>query len=161
MTWFKVDRVQEVDVVMGCFMLIRKQAAKQVGFMDERFFMYAEETDWCYRFKMSGWKVLFTPQPKIIHLGGASSEKIASDMTLQLRGAILQFIQKHHSRLSYSFACLLTALFFALRIPIWFLRIFLLPEKRILCWSKVSIYSKGLWRILTGRKAICWQFQRD
>jgi hypothetical protein len=41
----------EVDVVTGCFMLVRRQAIEKVGLMDERFFVYGEETDWCYRFK--------------------------------------------------------------------------------------------------------------
>jgi GT2 family glycosyltransferase len=49
MTWWDRSDVREVDVVTGCFMLIRRKAIQQVGTMDEQFFMYGEETDWCYR----------------------------------------------------------------------------------------------------------------
>jgi GT2 family glycosyltransferase len=73
MTWWSRNDSRDVDVVTGCFMLVRKEAIDQVGLMDERFFMYAEETDWCYRFKARAWKNRFTPDAEIIHIGGASA----------------------------------------------------------------------------------------
>ena len=87
--------------------------------MDERFFMYGEETDWCYRFKQAGWKILFTPCAEIIHLGGQSAQKRATTMVVQLRKSILQFMKKHHGPLIYRIACLLTVIFLAVRLPIW------------------------------------------
>ena len=66
MTWWDKSEVKEVDVVAGCYMLVRKDAMNQVGVLDQRYFIYAEETDWCYRFKENGWKVLFAPEPEII-----------------------------------------------------------------------------------------------
>ncbi len=119
MTWWQRDDVREVDVVTGCFMLVRREAIEQVGVMDERFFMYAEETDWCYRFRKAGWKVLFTPAGEIIHLGGQSSRRVRVEMTVQLRLSILQFVQKHHGRLYHWLACQLVRLFFAARVPAW------------------------------------------
>ena len=101
MTWWDRSDVHEVDVVTGCFMLVRREAVGQVGMMDERFFMYGEETDWCYRFRQAGWKVLFTPTPEIIHLGRASSKQRRPEMILQLRGSILLFFKKHRSRFTY------------------------------------------------------------
>ncbi len=59
MTWWNRNDIREVDVVTGCFMLVRQDTIKKVGSMDEQFFMYGEETDWCYRFKQAGWKVMF------------------------------------------------------------------------------------------------------
>ena len=59
MTWWDRSDVREVDVVTGCFMLVRREAIEQVGIMDERFFVYGEETDWCYRFKRASWKPHF------------------------------------------------------------------------------------------------------
>ncbi len=61
MTWWDRNDAREVDVVTGCFMLVRREAIEQIGLLDEYFFMYGEETDWCYRFKQAGWKVIFTP----------------------------------------------------------------------------------------------------
>jgi GT2 family glycosyltransferase len=78
MTWWSRTDSRDVDVVTGCFMLVRKEAIDQVGPMDERFFMYAEETDWCYRFKANGWKNRFTPDAEIIHVGGAGAAKLGA-----------------------------------------------------------------------------------
>ncbi len=80
MTWWDRNNIREVDVVTGCFMMVRRAAIKQVGMMDEQFFMYGEETDWCYRFKQAGWKILFTPIAEIIHLGEASSRQMKSEL---------------------------------------------------------------------------------
>lgn len=75
MTWWQHNTVKEVDVVSGCFMMVRKDAVMQIGQMDEQFFMYCEEVDWCWRFKKAGWKVIFMPDAQIIHLGGASASR--------------------------------------------------------------------------------------
>jgi GT2 family glycosyltransferase len=83
MTWWNRNDIREVDVVTGCCMLVRQDAIKKVGSMDEQFFMYGEETDWCYRFRQAGWKVMFTPVCEIIHLGGQSSRQKRSKMILQ------------------------------------------------------------------------------
>lgn len=122
MTWWDRNDIREVDVVTGCFMLVRQEAIEQVGTMDERFFMYGEETDWCYRFKQAGWKVIYTPVGEIIHLGGQSSRQKRCEMILQLRGSILLFMKKHKSFLTNVLACILVALFFFLRVPYWLFR---------------------------------------
>ncbi|KPJ66652.1 MAG: hypothetical protein AMJ43_07425 [Coxiella sp. DG_40] len=119
MNWWMRDDIREVDVVTGCFMLVRRAAIEQVGLMDECFFMYCEEADWCYRFFKSGWKMMFTPDAEIIHLGGQSSSKVKVEMLVQLRLSILKFISKHHGWLKHKIACFLTTLFFAFRVPIW------------------------------------------
>ncbi len=119
MSWWNRDDVREVDVVTGCFMLVRREAIEQVGVMDERFFMYGEETDWCYRFRQAGWKILFTPSAEIIHLGGASTKQMKPEMVLQLRASILLFLKKHRGRWVHVLACLLVATFFLLRVPYW------------------------------------------
>ena len=76
MSWWEMLDVREVDVVRGCFMLVSRKAIHEVGVLDESYFMYCEETDWCYRMNDFGWKSLFTPDAEIIHLGGASSKQI-------------------------------------------------------------------------------------
>ena len=69
---FDHDRVREAEVVMGACMLVRRAAVDAVGPLDEDFFLFSEETDWCYRFARAGWKVLFCPDAECIHVGGAS-----------------------------------------------------------------------------------------
>lgn len=160
MTWWDRNDIREVDVVTGCFMLVRREAIRQVGMMDEQFFMYGEETDWCYRFKESGWKVMFTPCAEIIHLGGQSSKKIATEMSLQLRGSILQFINKHRPRWEYVLACLLVWLFCAVRIPFWFVCFLFSWQDRKYNWGRMKIYAIGAWRIITaGGKALCMRVE--
>ena len=61
MTWWDRTDTRDVDVVTGCYMLVRQEAIDQVGRMDESFHMYGEETDWCCRFKKAGWRVVFCP----------------------------------------------------------------------------------------------------
>ncbi len=69
---FDHDRVAEAEFVMGSVMLVRREAIEQVGPLDEDFFLFSEETDWCYRFRRAGWKVLFFPEAEFVHVGGAS-----------------------------------------------------------------------------------------
>ena len=69
---FEHDEVREVEVVMGACMLVRREAVEQVGSLDESFFLFSEETDWCYRFEQAGWKVFFFPGAECVHVGGAS-----------------------------------------------------------------------------------------
>ena len=69
---FDHDEVREVEFVMGACMLVRRTAVDEVGGLDEDFFLFSEETDWCYRFRQAGWKVLFYPGAECVHVGGAS-----------------------------------------------------------------------------------------
>ena len=151
MTWWDGSDVRQVDVMAGCFMLVRRDAIDQVGVMDERFFMYAEETDWCYRFKKNGWGVMFTPAGQIIHLGGQSAAKKPIAMIVQLRLSILMFIRKHHGWLVYWVARILTALFFAVRLPIWLAMILMCPRRRSEAATKIHAYSAGVISALFGQ----------
>jgi GT2 family glycosyltransferase len=69
---FDHDEVREVDWLFGACLLVRRDAADEVGLFDEDFFMFSEETDWCYRFHQAGWTVYFFPRAEVVHVGGAS-----------------------------------------------------------------------------------------
>jgi GT2 family glycosyltransferase len=69
---FRHDEVRDVEVVMGACMLARREAVEQVGGLDEDFFLFSEETDWCRRFTAAGWKVVFFPGAECVHVGAAS-----------------------------------------------------------------------------------------
>jgi GT2 family glycosyltransferase len=64
----------EVDSVIGACMMVRRKAVEQMGLLDEKFFLFLEETDWCYRIKKAGWKVYHIPQAEIFHFQGKSAE---------------------------------------------------------------------------------------
>jgi N-acetylglucosaminyl-diphospho-decaprenol L-rhamnosyltransferase len=69
---FDHGSARAVDWVMGACFLVRRSAADAVGFFDEDFFLFSEETDWFYRFHRAGWSVWFTPEAEAVHVGGAS-----------------------------------------------------------------------------------------
>lgn len=151
MTWWDANDVREVDIVKGCFMLIRREAIEEVGGLDENFFMYAEETDWCYRFKKCGWEVMFAPVGEIIHYGGQSTTQIPVAMIVQLRLSILKFIRKHYGRRSHVIARFLVALFFAIRLPVWLAMALLRPAARAEAAVKMKAYSAGVVDALFGQ----------
>jgi GT2 family glycosyltransferase len=151
MTWWNRSDVREVDVVTGCFMLVRREAIEQVGVMDEQFFMYCEETDWCYRFREKGWKVMFAPVGEIIHFGGQSTAQKPVAMIVQLRLSILKFIRKHYGWSLHLIARFLVALFFALRLPVWLGMAFVRPAGRGEAVIKMKAYSTGILDALFGR----------
>ena len=106
MGWWDRRDEREVEVVSGMFMLVRREALDEVGLMDERYFVYAEEADWCYRFWRAGWKLLFTPRARIMHLdGGAKSTGLASaKMYVQLQKSILRFHRKNRGFVDWALA---------------------------------------------------------
>jgi len=92
---FDHDEVREAEFLMGSVLLVRREAADTVGLFDEDFFMFSEETDWCYRFRQAGWKVLFTPDAEFVHVGGATtSQNWGPLFREQLRGHV-RFLAKH------------------------------------------------------------------
>ena len=95
---FKHDRVREADFLMGACLLVRREAADTVDLFDEDFFMFSEETDWCYRFRQAGWSVLFTPDAEFTHVGGATTARDWGPMYReQLRGH-LRFLAEHRGQ---------------------------------------------------------------
>ncbi|MGE5294767.1 MAG: glycosyltransferase family 2 protein [Solirubrobacterales bacterium] len=155
MTWWNRDDARDVEVVTGCFMLVRREALDRVGPMDEDYFMYGEETDWCWRFRQAGWRLTFTPSAEIIHLGGQSTAQVRPRMLLQLRSGILLFFRKRRSRPAYWAACLLTALWFGVRVPAWGLKALLLRKNRADSILLARTYAKGCMKSFVGWKGLC------
>jgi GT2 family glycosyltransferase len=119
MGWWDRNDIREVEVVTGCFMLIRREVIETTGLLDESYFMYGEETDLCFRVRKAGYRNVFIPHAQIVHYGGASSRKMKSAMILQTRASILQFLRQHKGLLTYWFGCLAFSLHSILRIPYW------------------------------------------
>jgi GT2 family glycosyltransferase len=118
MTWWNYDTPRVVDAVAGCFMLVRREAIDQVGPMAEDYFMYSEDTDWCWRFHRHGWKVMYTPTPVIVHARAASSSQSATEMHLLQRRSVLMFLEKKSGRLTRGIANLMFLLGSVIRLPL-------------------------------------------
>jgi len=154
MTWWDRNDQREIDVVTGCYMLVRRDAIEQVGMMDERYFIYCEEVDWCYRFKKNGWKILFTPEPKIIHYGGQTVKQMKRKFQFQLMGSKLIFMKLHKGKLKFVLACFLIALFFLLRIPYWLAVAILRKNDRLNAIHRVKTYLIGAFYCLVDWKKL-------
>ncbi len=85
----------EVDVVKGCFLFCSNSAFKKLDGFDERFFFFAEETDFCYRFKKEIGKVFYLPYLTIIHIGGAGTDRQPWFKYKNQATAKIQILQKH------------------------------------------------------------------
>jgi hypothetical protein len=82
--------------VEGAYLLARREVIDQVGGLDERIFMYAEDVDWCYRFHRAGWEVWYLPQAPVIHYGGQSSRSLRGRMEAELYRGRVYFFRKHY-----------------------------------------------------------------
>ena len=108
--------VRNVDVLMGCFWIIRRQAIAQVGLMDEDFFMYGEDIDWCKRFHKSGWDVVYYSNAEAIHFGGMSSSNEPIRFYIEIYKSRLKYWKKHHGGLGKACYVAVTVLHQLLRI---------------------------------------------
>ncbi|HEY1358476.1 MAG TPA: glycosyltransferase family 2 protein [Thermoleophilaceae bacterium] len=91
----RYESERSADWLVGAFLLARREALRQVGGLDERFFLYAEEADWCYRFRRSGWDVRHLPLMRVTHHAG---ECRRPDLFAQNSHSKLLFAEKHFSR---------------------------------------------------------------
>lgn len=161
MTWWNFDNVREVEVVCGCFSLVRKEAIKQVGLINEVYYVYGDDPDWCYSFRKNGWEILFTPEPKIIHYEGRTTNQRPKEFKLQLYGSKLIFMKLHRNKLTFLLARFLIALFFFVRIPYWLGAALFHKSERKKSIQTASTYLIGCfycltdWRkLLMNRRAI-------
>lgn len=102
LTYLSPDETYELDAVSGSFMMVRREAYEQVGGLDEDFFMYGEDLDWCYRIQHAGWKNYYVPATKIIHYKGESTRRSSLNEIRTFYQAMHLFVRKHHST-SYLF----------------------------------------------------------
>ncbi len=106
----------EVEVLSGCFWLARRVAVEEVGGLDERFFFYAEDVDWCKRFHDTNWKVVFVPQATATHFGGGSSSNAPLRYSIEMLRANLVYWNKHHGLLGKSLYYLLSITYHGVRL---------------------------------------------
>ena len=115
LAYWPQEDLRTVDILSGCFWLVRREALAQVGLLDESFFMYGEDMDWCRRFWVAGWKLYFVPTAKIIHYGGGSSSNSPVRFFIEKQRADLQYWKKHHSLPAVACYFVISCLHLALR----------------------------------------------
>ena len=90
------DRAQEVDWVTGACLMVRREAITDVGLLDERFFMYSEELDWCRRMKTAGWRVAYTPEAVVVHHESRSADQNLARRNILFHDSKCRYFAKHH-----------------------------------------------------------------
>lgn len=93
-----IDRETEVDSVMGAFLMIRKDTTDKVGLLDEEFFMYGEDLDWCWRVKAAGYKVMYYPKAEIVHYKYGSAQSVPFRTIRMAHEAMKIFYRKHYAK---------------------------------------------------------------
>jgi O-antigen biosynthesis protein len=100
LTYLSPDETYPVDAVSGSFMMLRRDVYETIGGLDEGFFMYGEDLDWCYRVQQSGKKVYYVHSTKIIHFKGESTRRSEIDELKVFYGAMQVFVEKHFGKSS-------------------------------------------------------------
>lgn len=101
-SWKDLDTPHEVEACSGAAMIVRKEAIDEVGMLDESFFMYAEDIDWCYRFAQAGWKTWYDPRVKVLHhkhksgLKSTGNWEVKERTTRAFYDTMKQFFRKHY-----------------------------------------------------------------
>src|SRR3972149_7705934 len=91
----------EVESVIGACLMVRNETVKQVGRLDENYFFFLEETDWCYRIRKAGWKIYHVPDAKVIHIGGEGKKMAPWQSQVEYCRSLYIFFKKNRSGLSY------------------------------------------------------------
>jgi GT2 family glycosyltransferase len=96
MFYFPHDRTLPVDVLVGCFSMIRRETFDHVGLLDEGLFMYGDDVDWCRRCWKAGWQVVFFPGAKAIHDRGKTTAPYPVRFAVAQQRSVLYYWRKHH-----------------------------------------------------------------
>jgi len=95
MTYLDPEEISEVEVLSGSCMMVRKKTMDQVGLLDEDYFMYGEDIDWCFRMHAAGWKIYYAPTTEIIHFKGESGRAEQMWVRYRFYEAMSIFVHKH------------------------------------------------------------------
>ena len=98
LTYLDPEEVSEVDALSGSCMMVRREAILQVGQLDEAYFMYGEDLDWCYRMRQAGWLIYYVPHTSIIHFRGQSGRAVEMRVQFRKNAAMAIFVRKHMRR---------------------------------------------------------------
>ena len=90
------DEPFPIDHPLGACIMTRPEVLAQVGLLDEGYFMYAEEVDWCLRVRRAGWAIWQVPQARVTHVGGASTSQVRARMLVALYASRLRFFRLHY-----------------------------------------------------------------
>jgi GT2 family glycosyltransferase len=113
------ETARTCDWVQGACLLVRQDALSDIGLLDEGYFMYTEETDWCARCWKAGWEVWFTPDAQIVHYGGQSAAREPAAKRRQLYRSKARFFRKHRGALAGAIFSAIVQITSGLKLIFW------------------------------------------
>lgn len=119
MYYWQHDTERQVDIVVGCCMLLPRRAVEVVGMFDPAFFVYSEEHDLCRRMRDAGLKVVFTPESEMIHIGGQTSKRMSLKMALVQLESRMKYFRKHEGPVAAAVFRVILAVAAAVRLVGW------------------------------------------
>jgi hypothetical protein len=137
------DHDQLVDWVNGSCLLARGRILREVGLLDEGYFMYSEELDWCKRIAAAGWQIAFVPRAVVTHFEGRSSSQVVAARQMRFETSKIRYFRKHHGALTAEFLRLFLLATFCLRLASEAAK-WCLGHKRSLRAERIAAY----WQLL-------------
>lgn len=122
MTDWQRDSEREVEVITGCYLMVRRDVIAEVGGLDEAFFFYGEETDWCRRIRDAGWRLVFAPVGEITHHDGGSVKAHDHRRDVMLSQAKVRLHRKHGGLPAAAVIWMIAAAFNTSRAIYWSIR---------------------------------------
>ncbi len=119
--WKRTEE-KDVETVSGCYLMLKRTCLNSIGLLDDNFFFFGEETDWCLRARKAGWKVRFAPVGEITHFGGGSSGSLNHKRDLMLTEATIRLHMKHRGLYSAALIFMLLFTFNISRSAFWLAR---------------------------------------
>ena len=132
-----------VEWVMGACLMTRREVVSQVGGLDEDYFMYSEELDYCRRIHQAGWQVVYYPEAQVTHLSGKSSEQAVTQRHINFNRAKLRYFRKYHGRFVAGVLRLFLLVSYGWQLTLEAIK-GAVGHKRPLRWQRVKAY----WMVL-------------
>ncbi len=136
------DAARRVPSLSGACLMARRSAVADVGPLDERFFMYFEDHDWCLRFRRAGWEVWFAPVADVLHIGGGSEGLLGHDKMDRFYSSLLFFYRKHYGAPAAAAAALLNMTGAAFRVAAFTAAALISPSRRPSLSARASLYKR-------------------
>ncbi len=93
---FSHNETCEVDQPQGAALLVKSQVLEEIGLLDEKFVMFFNDVDFCFRIKKEGWKIYFLAESEVLHIKGASIYKVRKEMIKALHESFFDYLKKHY-----------------------------------------------------------------
>lgn len=148
MTYWDHNDSRDVEALSGACLMVRREALEQVGGLDEGFFMYGEDIDWCYRIRQAGWRVFYYSDAQIMHLGSQSTNLVYEDMGIEALWSLNRFFQKHYG-LTYAVAHRFLIASISLAKQLGFIGGWLFSRNRVYYRAKLQLHRRVLrWAVI-------------